>query len=128
MGIDERLPKSGLDKRSSKLEPERRSSERIPFRSKIKYGLYSPTSEGYSFDLSEMGIGITASKLFPRGSLIVVKVVIEDETEEFVGRVVWSSKTTPIDACIMGIQFVTSTNKLNLIYQQKIKEHKDTSK
>ncbi len=119
MVINERLSKLAIDKRSSKLEPERRSSIRIPFRSKTKYGLYSPTSEGYSFNLSEGGIGITASKLFPSGYLIVAKVVGEDETEEFVGRVVWRSKTTSKDPPTMGIKFLSSTNKLNLIYQQK---------
>jgi len=102
---------------------ERRLSKRMPFKSQIIYA----TSVGYSFNLSEGGIEIRGKSLLPPKSKIIVNVVVNDKIEEFIGSIVWTSETMPGTSPRMGIKFISNTSKLNLIYQQKIKEHKDTS-
>jgi hypothetical protein len=51
---------------------EHRLSQRIPFREPIKYGMHNPTFPGYTFDLSEGGMGITPTKVFPPDTELIL--------------------------------------------------------
>jgi hypothetical protein len=98
---------------------DRRLSRRIPFRKRIKYGLSDPTFVGYTFNLSESGIGIKADRVFPTKSRIVVHIYIGDEIVKLEGIVAWVSSTLPGILSLMGIKFLSCTNDIKRSYQQR---------
>ena len=104
---------------------ERRVSERVPFRRKIRYGLSEPSFLGYTFNLSENGIGIKASRVFPPHSRIVFHIYMNrvgleddyiDEVIELEGIVAWISPTLPKILPMMGIKFSSCTDDIKRIY------------
>jgi len=99
------------------MEEERRLSNRITFRSRIKYGRPNPEYRGYIVDLSEGGIGIRGKKLYPPNSTIVI---VKDNIDRFAGEVVWSSELISGKTHRMGIKFLRPGEKLFHIYQQKV--------
>jgi len=105
------------------MKEERRLSNRITFRSGIKYGGPNPEYRGNIFNLSAGGIGIRGKKLYPPNSTIVV---VKDNIDRFVGKVVWSSELisgkTHRMTHRMGIEFLGSGDRLLQIYQQKVNQ------
>jgi len=101
------------------MEEERRLTNRINFRSGIKYGRSNPEYRGYIVNLSAGGIGIRGEKLYPPNSTINIE---KDNIDRFVGEVVWSSKLISDKTHRMGIKFLKPGERLHQIYQQKVKE------
>ena len=104
---------------------DRRLSERIPFRNKIKYGFWSPVWIGNIVNLSEGGIGIKANRAFPPGSKIVALLYMDDQIIELEGIVAWVSPLpntlSTMAVSTMGISFSSDT-KIKHIYRQIINE------
>jgi len=101
------------------MEEERRLTNRINFRSGIKYGSPNPEYRGYIVNLSEDGIGIRGEMLYPPNTTINI---VKDDIDRFVGKVVWSSKLISDKTHRMGIKFLKPGERLHQIYQQKVKE------
>lgn len=103
---------------------EHRLSQRIPFREPIKYGLENPTFSGYTFDLSEGGIGIITSKVFPPDTELVFDVYMGDDVIRVEGLV---ARVTPMlsgTASIMGVKISGRTDDIKHIYIQRLnKQH-----
>ena len=100
----------------------RRQSVRIPFRKRVKYGSSEPTFVGYTFNLSEGGVGIKADRVFHPQSRIIIHIYIEDEIVRVEGVVVWVSPTLPGVISTMGVKFSSRTDDIKKIYQQRIKQ------
>ena len=99
---------------------ERRLSQRIPFREPIKYGQGYPAFSGYAFDLSEGGIGIITSKVFPRDTELVFDMYMGNEVIRVEGLV---ARVTPIlsgAASIIGIKISGRTDHIKHIYMQRL--------
>ncbi|MGE5443549.1 MAG: PilZ domain-containing protein [Ignavibacteriales bacterium] len=73
---------------------EHRLSQRIPFREPIKYGLENPVFSGYTFDLSEGGIGIITIKAFPRDTELVFDTYMGNQVIRIEGLV---ARVTPFN-------------------------------
>ncbi len=101
------------------MKEERRLTNRITFRSGIKYGRPNPEYRGNIFNLSAGGIGIRGKKLYPPNSTIVV---VKDNIDRFVCKVVWSSELISGKTHRMGIEFLGSGDRLLQIYQQKVNQ------
>jgi hypothetical protein len=102
---------------------DRRSSRRIPFREKVKYGSSdNPNLVGYTFNLSEGGVGIKAYRVFPPRSKIVVFLYTGDEVIRILGLVVWVSPTLPGALSSMGVKFLSRADSIRAIYRQKTNE------
>jgi hypothetical protein len=99
---------------------DRRSSRRIPFRTKVKYGVSNPDLGGYAFNLSEGGIGIKAHRVFPPHSKIAVFLYMGDQIMRLEGVVRWISPTLPGTRSSMGIKFTSRTDNIKSVYQQRI--------
>ena len=107
---------------------ERRLSKRIPFREPIKYGLHNPTFPGYTCDLSEGGIGVTPTKVFPPDTELVIDMYIGDEVIRVEGVV---ARVTPIFsemASIMGVKFQGRTDHIKHIYMQRLNNQHNFNK
>ncbi len=102
------------------MSDDRRGSKRIPFRGKVKYGSSAPTLGGYSFNLSEGGIGINAYRVFPPQSKITIFLFMGDETIRLEGIVKWVSPTLPGTRSSMGIKFTSRTDGIKSVYQQRM--------
>jgi Tfp pilus assembly protein PilZ len=100
----------------------RRLSERIPFRYKIKYGSWSPLWIGNTINLSEGGVGIKGNRAFPPGSKIVTLLYMDDEVIELEGVVAWVSPLPEILSSMalstMGIKFSSGADKISHISRQ----------
>jgi PilZ domain-containing protein len=103
---------------------ERRLSQRIPFREPIKYGPDHPTFSGYTFDLSEGGIGIITNKVFPPDTELVFDMYAGDQVIREEGLV---ARVTPIlsgTASIMGVKIPGRADDIKDIYMQRLnKQH-----
>jgi hypothetical protein len=99
---------------------DRRGSRRIPFRTKVKYGSSTPNLGGYAFNLSEGGIGIKAYRVFPPQSKIAIFLYMGDEIMRLEGVVRWVSPTLPGTRSSMGIKFISRTDNIRSLYQQRI--------
>jgi Tfp pilus assembly protein PilZ len=99
-----------------------RLSTRIPFRKRVKYGSSDPTSAGYTFNLSEGGIGIKADRVFHPKSRIIVHIYTEDEIVKLEGVVVWVSPALHGILSTMGIKFSSRINDIKSIYQRRINQ------
>lgn len=99
---------------------DHRQSARIPFRLRVKYGLSRPTSSGYTFNLSERGIGITSQRVFPPKSKIVIHIFAGDRTLRLEGSVAWTSPVLPGRLSKMGVKFLSRTDDVRDIYLQRL--------
>jgi len=107
----------------------RRLSERIPFRKKVNYGLSDRTLGGYTFNLTEDGIGIKAPRVFPFQSKILMQIHISgtnleessmDEIIRLEGIIAWVSRVLPGIIPTMGIKFLNRSNDIKRIYLQRL--------
>jgi PilZ domain len=107
----------------------RRLSQRILFRKNVKYGLSNYPFAGYTFNLSEDGIGIRAQRVFPPRSKIIIQILVNgtdleesrmDEIIKFEGTVAWVSPVLPGIFSTMGIKFLSQSNDIKQIYLQRI--------
>lgn len=109
---------------------ERRLSIRIPYRQRVKYGSNSHTFTGYTFNLSEHGVGITANRVFPPKSRVMVNIYVGEETLKLEGIVAWTSPVLYGVQSKMGIRFSSRTDDIKRIYQQKMSQlglHENTA-
>jgi hypothetical protein len=80
----------------------------------------NPAFSGYACDLSEGGIGITPTKVFPPDTELVFDMYIGDEVIRVEGVV---ARVTPIFsgiASIMGVKFQGRTDHIKHIYMQRL--------
>ena len=101
---------------------DRRLSKRISFRRKIKYGLSKPTFVGYSFNLSENGIGIRANKVFIKGSNVLVDIYLGEEIIRIEGIVARVYSRSPEIGSTIGIKFTSRRDYLRLYYKRYAQE------
>jgi hypothetical protein len=111
----------------------RRASRRIPFRKKVKYGLSnSPNSmfAGYTFNLSEGGIGIKAHRVFSPHSKISIQIYMSgadlegntmNDIIKLEGTVVWVSRVLPGILPTMGVKFLDRSSDIKRIYDNKFR-------
>jgi PilZ domain len=118
----------GNNKAGVNMASNRRLSERIPFRKRVKYGLSGHALAGYTFNLSEDGIGIKANRVFSPRSKILVQIYISgtdlqgssmDEIIKLEGTVAWVSYVLPGIISTMGIKFSNRSNDIKRIYLQR---------
>jgi hypothetical protein len=116
------------DKTGANMTSTRRLSERIPFRKRVKYGLSNHALAGYTFNLSEDGIGIKSNRVFSSRSKIVIQICISgtdlqessmDEIIKLEGTVAWVSPVLPGILPTMGIKFSNRSNDIRRIYLQR---------
>ncbi len=109
----------------------RRESRRIPFRKKVKYRLPDSDFAGYTFNLSEGGIGVKAHRVFPPRSKILVQLHLDGaDLEESImaeiikleGTVAWVSTMLPGIIPTMGIKFSIRSNDIKRIYNNKFSD------
>jgi c-di-GMP-binding flagellar brake protein YcgR len=123
-----------LAKQDLKCAPmaiNRRASRRIPFRKKVKYGLsdsLDSTFTGYTFNLSEGGVGIKAHRVFPPRSKVSIQIHISDvdlgessmnDIIKLDGTVAWVSPILPGILPTMGIKFSNRSRDIKQIYESK---------
>jgi hypothetical protein len=114
-----------FNKTAMDVTSNRRLSERIPFRNKIKYGSWSPVLMGMTINLSEGRIGIKANRILLPGSNIVALIYMDDEIIELEGIVAWVSlpeTLSTIGLSTIGISFSSSADNIKRIYRQIISE------
>lgn len=115
------------------MTANRRASRRIPFRKKVKYGLSnSPDSmfAGYTFNLSEGGIGIKAHRVFSHRSKISIQIYMSgadlegntmNDIIKLEGTVAWVSRVLPGILPTMGVKFLDRSSDIKRIYDNKFR-------
>lgn len=71
--------------------PEKRLSKRMLLRKRVKFGSLNPTYHGFTFNVSEWGIGIKTYKPLIPKSQIIVDIFLGDEIHRIGGIVNWVS-------------------------------------
>ncbi len=92
-----------------------RESARVPVRVPLLYGLSAPDLTGYLYNLSRTGLYLMASRVFPPGTLLQLRLQLPNSRREFTGtaRVVWvnqpdeSAPHLPGRPPGMGLEFVS---------------------
>ena len=101
-----------------------RRSTRIPFFKKLKYGLldhktaYDPAAQkfnGYTFNISEHGLGIEGSRGFPPKFKIQATLYTGDKTLKIEGIIRWLHHSS-LEKWFMGIEVTSRIDKIKEIY------------
>ena len=72
---------------------EKRTSQRLLKRLKLRYGVNQATSLAFTEDFSEFGIFIRAVNVMPPGSNLLIELFMTDnEPVTFEGRVMWGRR------------------------------------
>lgn len=109
----------------------RRQSARIPFRKRVEYGLSAPTFVGYTFNLSEGGIGVKAHRvLTPRSKLLIQIHMNSDNLGESImneiigleGTVAWVSSVLPGILPTMGIKFSSRNDDIKNVFRRRMNQ------
>lgn len=102
-----------------------RRSTRIPYCKKLKYGLldYKSSSDsrilrfsGFTFNISEHGIGIEGSRGFPPNLKIIASLYTGDKTLRFEGTIKWLYHSN-LEKWYMGIEIASRQNEIKKIYK-----------
>jgi hypothetical protein len=96
---------------------DRRLSNRVPLKRKIKYGLSKPTLSGYTFNISENGMGIKVSRVLLPKSIVLVDIYMGDKVVRVEGMIAWVSSILPEKASTMGIRLTSRTDDIKRIYE-----------
>ncbi|MCL4243560.1 MAG: hypothetical protein KJ002_00245 [Candidatus Dadabacteria bacterium] len=101
-----------------------RRSTRIPYYKKLKYGLLGGRGmdegdnlkfTGFTFNLSEHGIGLEGSKGFPPNFRIRAALFTGEDTLKFEGTIRWLYHTHS-EKWFMGIEITSHPDELKKIY------------
>lgn len=101
-----------------------RRSTRVPYYKKLKYGLLNGRSmeggdnlkfSGFTFNLSEHGIGLEGNKGFPPNFRIHATLFTGEKTVKFEGTIRWLYHTHS-EKWFMGIEITSHTDELKKIY------------
>jgi hypothetical protein len=103
---------------------DKRFSNRIPFRRRVRFGSSDPEFSGYTSNISENGIRIEAHKVFPPRSKVTVYIYMSGDglensmMQEIIrleGLVTWASPTLPRMLSKMGIKFLKNTDITSIV-------------
>ena len=87
------------------------------------------TLSGYTFNLSEDGVGIKSNRMFPPRTKISIQIYMSDaELGEssminiinLEGTVAWVSPVLPGILPTMGIKFLSRTGEIKEVYRQRV--------
>ena len=101
-----------------------RRSTRIPYYKKLKYGLINGKSRdgedtfkfnGFTFNISEHGIGMQGSKGFPPNFRIEASLFTGERTIRFEGTIKWLYHSNS-EKWYMGIEVTSKMNDIKEIY------------
>ena len=101
-----------------------RRSTRIPYYKKLKYELLDYTSSsdsrilkfsGFTFNISEHGIGIEGSRGFPPNFKIRASLYTGDQTLKFEGTIKWLYHSN-LEKWYMGIEITSRKEEIKKIY------------
>lgn len=106
----------------------KRRSKRLPFRKRVKYGSKSASFRGYTLNLSRFGTVIESSRMFPKGTSLIIEILDKlsnvpnnNQTVTLIGKVVWYSPGIGISSTgKMGIEFLTHRKELEDAYDSKV--------
>jgi hypothetical protein len=85
---------------------DRRLFKRIPFRTRVKYGLFDPNFSGHTLNISEDGFAVESRHVLPPKSRIVVNLHTGSRVIVLDGVIVWVSPTLSRFPSTMGIKFL----------------------
>lgn len=72
---------------------EKRPSQRLPKRLFVRFGKELPTYVGYTTDVSETGLFIKASTIFPPRTVLNISLTLPDDRVVLMaGEVVWAKR------------------------------------
>jgi len=97
---------------------ERRLSKRQEFRKIIKYGISNPEYTGFTYNISEAGIGVkTNNRLMPKAR-IIADLFLGEETLRVLGVIIWSDLGIKGFRSQMGIKITSRPERIKDIYSK----------
>ncbi|MCH8029946.1 MAG: PilZ domain-containing protein [Candidatus Dadabacteria bacterium] len=98
---------------------EKRGSRRIPFRKNVKYGTNKNMTTGYTFDLSETGLGLRGKRVLPPKTRISLSIQLADTMISLDGVVVHAKRTIPGQPSVMGVRLLQCPAVLKAVYMRR---------
>lgn len=99
----------------------KRSSDRIRFVKRVKFGFDEPVFKGKSCNFSQHGILIRSFKAFMPGSLIRLHIFVDTGILDLDAEVRWVNKSKDGTGTFMGLKFAGKAEEVNKIYKQERK-------
>jgi len=97
---------------------ESRSSKRLPFIRKTKFGESNPIYFGYTINISEGGVGFKTYTPLDPGSQIITEIFLGEEILRLTGVVKWESFSPYETISVMGIKITSHPEKIKDIYSK----------
>ena len=98
-----------------------RSSRRLKFLRKVKFGLDEPVFPGRSYNFSEHGILIHSFKAFLPGTNIRINVFVDNGMIELIAEVRWVSRAKDGSGSFMGLKFAGNSDDIKKVYYKESK-------
>lgn len=95
---------------------DRRLSKRLQFNRKIKYGTCRPVYDGFTYNISEGGIGIKAKKLLVPKTRIIGDLFLGKERLKLQGIIRWSNPSLKEHQTKMGVKVTSRSEKIKEVY------------
>lgn len=96
---------------------EMRKSERIPFKYMVRYGVDSPKTDGFSYDLSAEGMGLFCERPLEPGTVVIIDIMYDSEVVRVKGQVRWSHGQKGMNVRA-GFLLTEIPERLKEIYQE----------
>jgi len=97
---------------------ERRLSKRQEFRKIIKYGISNPEYTGFTYNISEAGIGVKTNNLLMPKARIIADLFLGEETLWILGVIQWSVLGLDGYRSRMGVKITSRPEKIKDIYSK----------
>jgi len=110
-----------IKKELKDIKHNRRSSKRLKFLKKIKFGINDAVSPGNSYNISQNGMLVHSLKAFLPNTALNIKIYSDTEVLNLSAEVKWVTKSRDTSGSFMGICFMGKNFKLRKLYLKELK-------
>lgn len=110
-----------VKKESGKFKLNRRTTKRIKFLKKVKFGIGDAVFPGSSYNISQKGILIHSFKAFLPNTTLSIKIYNDSEVIDVNAEVKWVTKTIDHTGSFMGLYFTGKNFELSKLYLKELK-------
>ncbi len=109
-----------VKKESGNFKLNRRSTKRVKFLKKVKFGIGEAVFPGNSYNISQNGILIHSFKAFIPNTHMNVKIYTDTDVFSLNAEVKWVTKTNDHSGSFMGLRFIGKNFELSKLYLKEL--------
>ena len=109
-----------VKKESGNFKLNRRTTKRVKFLKKIKFGIGEAVFPGSSYNISQKGMLVHSFKAFLPKTGLNIKIYTDSEVYNLNAEVKWVTKTNDHSGSFMGLYFTGKNFELGKLYLKEL--------